>query len=93
MINKQQQSVQADATLQEPLPGWFSGLAVEANIIIRQKDKALVIPKTTLLPGDSVLIEDGNGTKKVKVMKGIETLEEVEIVEGLDTTSELVVSR
>lgn len=93
MINKQQQSVQADATLKEPLPGWFSGLAVEANIIIQQKDKALVIPKAVLLPGDSVMIDDGKEKKKVKVRKGIETLEEVEIIGGLDTTMELVVNR
>ncbi len=51
MVNPQQQSLRADAELREALPGAFSGLAVEANIIIREKDKALVIPKTALLPG------------------------------------------
>ena len=90
MINKQQQSVQVDATLNESLPGWFSGLALEANIIIQEKDKAIVIPKSVLLPGDSVWIDSDNGKKKIKVMRGIETLDEVEIVQGLDTTDRLV---
>jgi hypothetical protein len=90
MINRQQQSVKVDAMLTDPMQGWFSGLALEANIIIREKQDALVISKTMLLPGDSVLIETGGGRKKVKVEKGIETLDEVEIVNGLDTTNRLV---
>jgi hypothetical protein len=90
MINRQQQSVRVDALLTEPLQGWFSGLALEANIIIREKQDALVISKTMLLPGDSVLIETLDGRKKVKVEKGIETIDEVEIVNGLDTTNRLV---
>lgn len=85
MVDRRQQAVRADATLNEDLPGWFSGLALEANIIIRKKDQAIVIPKSKLLPGDSVIIQSDEGSKKIKVTKGIETLDEVEIVEGLDT--------
>lgn len=91
MINKQQQSIRVDADLTEPLPGSFSGLALEANIIIRQKEKALVIPKTALLPGDSVTVKTTDGIRKIKVVKGIETLDEVEIMEGLDTMGSLIV--
>ena len=91
MINKQQQSIRVDADLTEPLPGGFSGLALEANIIIRQKAKALVIPKTALLPGDSVQLKTEDGVKKVKVVKGLETLDEVEITDGLDSAGALVV--
>lgn len=86
MVDRRQQSVQADAELTQPLPGIFSGLAVEANIIVRQKPDALVIPKSRLLPGDSVRVitEDGE-TEMIKVTTGMETLDEVEILEGLDT--------
>jgi HlyD family secretion protein len=90
MVDRRQQSVRADAELKEPLPGWFSGLALEANIIIRKKDRAVVIPKNKLLPGDSVVIQTPEGSKKVKVTRGIETLDEVEITEGLDTGTMLV---
>jgi len=91
MINKQQQSIRVDADLVEPLPGGFSGLALEANIIIRQKEKALVIPKTALLPGDSVNIKTKEGVRKIKVVRGIETLDEVEITDGLDSMQALIV--
>ncbi len=90
MVDRRQQSVRTDAELKEALPGWFSGLALEANIVINKKDQALVIPKNKLLPGDSVVIETKDGPKKVKVKKGVETLDEVEIVEGLDTSKLLV---
>jgi len=91
MINKQQQSIRVDANLTERLPGSFSGLALEANIVIRQKDDALVIPKTALLPGDSLNIKTEDGAKKIKIIRGIETLDEVEIAEGLDSAETLIV--
>ena len=90
MVDRRQQSVTVEAELKEPLPGGFSGLALEANIIVRKKDLAVVIPKSKLLPGDSVLIRSDDGVKKVKVTTGIETLDEVEIMEGLDTSKLLV---
>ncbi len=91
MINKQLQSIRVDADLAEELPGGFSGLALEANIIIQRKANAVVIPKTALLPGDSVHIKTDDGVKKIKVTTGIETLDEVEIAAGLDSTGTLVV--
>ena len=91
LVDTRQQSLRVDATLEETLPGRFSGLAVEANIIIRQKEKTIVVPKSVLLPGDSVRIKTKDGEKKVKIVRGIETLDEVEIVEGLDPTAQLLV--
>lgn len=91
MIDKRQQSVQVDAVLKEPLPGWFSGLALEANIVIRQKEDAIVIPKAALLPGDSVLIKTDDGERKIKVTKGIETLDEVEVTNGIDSQTHLLI--
>ena len=90
MVDRRQQAVRTDAELKENLPGWFSGLALEANIIIRKKEQAIVIPKSKLLTGDSLLVQTEEGSKKIKVTKGIETLDEVEIIEGLDTSKLLV---
>ncbi|RAV97744.1 efflux RND transporter periplasmic adaptor subunit [Pseudochryseolinea flava] len=80
MVNQLQQSIRVDAVLNEKLPAGFSGLAVEANIIVREKNSALVIPNTALLPGDSVWMEIDGEKKKVKVTTGIKTLDEVEIL-------------
>jgi HlyD family secretion protein len=93
LVDRKQQSVRADAVLKENLPGLFSGLALEANIIINRKSAALVIPKASLLPGDSVMIETEDGDKKIKVKTGIQTLDEVEVVEGLDTNKLVVMSQ
>ncbi len=93
LIDTRQQSLRVDASLEEPLPAGFSGLAVEANIIVRKKDKALVVPKSLLLAGDSIWIKNANGERKVKVTRGIETLDEVEITEGLDSTTNLILKK
>jgi HlyD family secretion protein len=90
MVNQQQQSIRVDAVLVDKLPGAFTGLAVEANIIIRKKDKALVIPKSILLKGDSLQILTESGIKKVKVETGVKTFDEVEIVSGITEQTEIV---
>jgi HlyD family secretion protein len=87
LVDRKQQSVRVDASLKEKLPSSFSGLALEANIIIRRKEQAVVIPKSAVLPGDSVIIRENDKEKKVKVTKGVETLDEVEIIEGVDAES------
>lgn len=87
LVNGRDQSVRVDAVFTSPFADAFSGLAVEANIIIREKDKALVIPKSLLLPGDSVIVKSNGSKKKVKITRGIETLDEVEVLDGIDSTS------
>lgn len=93
LVDSREQSIRVDADFEEPLPHTFSGLAVEANIIIQRKEHALVIPKSVLLPGDSVLIQTGQGDQKVKIRKGIETLDEVEVLEGLSAENVLLVKK
>jgi multidrug resistance efflux pump len=90
MVNRQQQSLRVDASLEDKLPESYSGLAVEANIVIRQKDNAIVVPKTALLPGDSVIIKTNDGEKKIRVTTGIKTLDEVEITEGIEADQPLI---
>jgi HlyD family secretion protein len=93
MVNLREQSLQVDASLDAPLPGSYSGLAVEANIIIHSKDNAIVIPKAALISGDSVIIIVNGDEKKVKVTKGIETLDEVEIIAGIEPTQEIILKK
>ena len=89
MVNRQQQSVRVDATLQDSIPVLVSGLAVEANIIIHRKEKALVIPKAAIAGRDSLWIKTENGREKIRISKGVETLEEVEITDGIDADTEV----
>lgn len=89
LVDSRQQSLRVDAKLLEALPGAFSGLALEANIVIRQVERALVIPKSALLPGDSVMVRVDGGEQKIKIKRGATTLDEVEVLEGLTATSEV----
>jgi len=92
LINSREQSVQVDAIF-DPMPaGLISGMAAEANIIIRQKEKVQVIPRMMLFGKDSLwIIREGN-KQKVRIEIGIETLEEVEVLSGLMPGDKLVLT-
>lgn len=90
LVDRRTQSVRVDAEANDTLPGNFSGLALEANVIINRKKNALVIPKQLLLPGDSVLISLDGEEKRVKIKTGIQTFEETEVLEGLDPNAVII---
>lgn len=66
----------------------FSGMSVEANIIIQIKKNALVIPREFLFEAKSVLRKSEGDTVQIKT--GAEDLEFVEIVSGIDENTELI---
>jgi HlyD family secretion protein len=72
------------------VPDAYYGLTVEANIIISENPKALTIPKSYLVGTDSAWIEEGKEKKKVKLQKGAENFELVEVKGGLTEKSVLV---
>ncbi len=89
-LNKVDQSFRVDADFVGETPDAYYGLTVEANIIISQNPKALTIPKAYLVGNDSVWVEEGKEKKKIKVQKGAENFELVEIKDGLTEKSVLV---
>jgi HlyD family secretion protein len=66
----------------------FSGMSVEANIIIQTKKNTLVIPREFLLDGKNVLRKSEGDT--ITIQKGAEDLEFVEIVSGIDEKTEII---
>lgn len=91
LLNRVEQSFRADATLDEPLPIRMYGLNVEANIITAVDKRVLVIPKAALLKGDSVMIREGRHTKRIRITKGIEDDEFVEVKSGLAESTTVIV--
>ncbi|MCC7303395.1 MAG: efflux RND transporter periplasmic adaptor subunit [Bacteroidia bacterium] len=65
----------------------FSGMSVEANIIVARKTSILVIPRECLLGTGKVILASGD---TVTVKKGAEDLQFVEILAGLEETSEVI---
>lgn len=90
MLNKQNQSFRVDAEFVDAYPSIYSGLTVEANIIIQRKEKALVVPKSYLVAKDSLWILKGEEAQKIKIQKGIENFEWVEIRSGLTAESKII---
>jgi multidrug efflux pump subunit AcrA (membrane-fusion protein) len=92
MLNARDQTFRVDAEFtNSSSPHLYAGLTVEANIIIRRKNQALTIPKAYLVGNDSVRIKQEGETKTVRIRKGIENMEHVEILSGLDTSTVLEV--
>lgn len=61
----------------------YNGLVGEANIVVGRRKKAIVIPSEYLISDNKVLTPDG----EIPVKVGIKTLEYVEILAGIDTTT------
>lgn len=92
-LNEQNQSIRVDAEFIHRPPTLVANAVVEANIIISEKESALTLPKK-YISGDSVQVRNAQGQKeKVRVKRGIENAEDVEILEGLTQNSEIIVSK
>lgn len=65
----------------------FSGMAVEANIIIAEKKNILVVPREYLIEGNKLKIKSSGNI--VQIVKGAEDLEFVEIISGVEEGTEI----
>jgi HlyD family secretion protein len=91
LLSKVEQSFRVDAVMDDPVPVAMYGLNLEANIVIAENKSVLVIPKEALLKGDSVLVKVGGDEKKVKIAKGIEDDQWVEVTGGIDKDATVII--
>ncbi|MCC8358994.1 efflux RND transporter periplasmic adaptor subunit [Salinimicrobium sediminilitoris] len=61
------------------------GLSGEGNIVVAQREKALVIPRKFLIGNNRVRTEDGI----VEVVTGLESIDSVEVKEGITANTKL----
>jgi hypothetical protein len=80
-----------DAFFDEELPAKVYGFNIEANIVIKDKVQALVIPKEALIKGDTVVTKQGNKLTRVKIIKGVEDAEWVQVKSGLHSISQSII--
>ena len=90
VLNAENQSIKVEAVFKSTMPPIVSNASAEANIIIQEKQKALALPKTAIISADSVLIKTENGSKKIKIKKGIESPDFVEVVSGIDANTVVI---
>ncbi len=87
LLDKRTQTFLVEAELKERPAVLYPALSLEANIIVRDKEKALAIPKVYLVDNEYVLDQSG---EKISVTVGVNNLEYVEIQGDIDTTTVLV---
>lgn len=87
MMNQASKTFLVEATFVKPPKALYPFISFEANIVIRTKPKALLIPINYLLSDSTVLKSNG---EKVKVSTGLKDYKMVEILSGISVADELV---
>ena len=88
-MNAKSQSFEVEAVFDEKPDQLYPGLSAEVNIVIAQKDKALLIPLSCIDKNNVVKTKDGDVTVKT----GLRNLEFVEVLEGLTDQSEILMPK
>jgi len=86
-LNRVDQSFRVDAVFVGEQPDAYYGLTIEANIITNPPRRVLTIPKALVVGGDSVWVEENGEKKKIRIQKGVENFDLVEIRGGLTEKS------
>ena len=79
------QTFKIEAVFLNNPPKLFPGLAGEANIVIAEKQDALIIPRDYLVDENRVLTENG----PVTVVTGLRDLNNIEIISGIEENETL----
>lgn len=90
VMNEVDQTFRVDAEFRDSVHQPYVHSSVEANIIIQEKKNALIIPRAAMVSDDSVLVIMDGKRKNLFVETGIRTLDDVEVLRGLDESSEVI---
>jgi HlyD family secretion protein len=93
MMNEADQTFRVDASFADGTQQPFTHSSVEANIIIQKKNNVLTIPRLALVSEDSAMVRQDGKIKTIGLVVGIRTLDEVEIIKGLDESSEIIMPK
>jgi multidrug efflux pump subunit AcrA (membrane-fusion protein) len=80
LMNERSRTFEVEASFTKKPEVLYPNLTVEANIERTRKEKALIIPRTYLLDGDSVWISK---KEKKKIITGLKDYKNVEVLDGL----------
>lgn len=87
MMNESTKTFLVEAVFVKPPQQLYPFISFEANIVIRTKSKALLIPVNYLVNDSTVLNSNG---KMIKVSTGLKDYKMVEIKSGISVTDELL---
>jgi HlyD family secretion protein len=92
VMNEVDQTFRVDAEFKDDVQQPYVHSSVEANIIISEKKNALVIPRAAMIADDSIQVKTGGKVKNVFVKTGIRTLDDVEIISGIDESADVIIA-
>ncbi|MEJ2584898.1 MAG: efflux RND transporter periplasmic adaptor subunit [Robiginitalea sp.] len=84
--DERSQTFRVEARFKTPPAVLYPGMSGEANIVVARKSGALTIPRSYMVGKDSVQTSGGMR----KVVTGLETLDRIEILSGLEAETELI---
>lgn len=84
------QSYKAEAVFEENQQKAINGTLLQANIIVGKKDKALLIPRSSLSPDGKVILKREKKKDTLKVQTGIIASEWVEVLGGVKKGDEII---
>ncbi len=84
IMNERTRNFKVEAGFIQAPPSLYPNINVEANIIIKKKENALVIPRSYLLDGNFVLVSK---KEKRAVTIGLKDFQKVEILSGIDSST------
>jgi HlyD family secretion protein len=86
-MNERSKTFLVEARFSQAPKKLFPFMNFEASIILKKKDKALLVPRNYLI-GDSLITLKGGEKRKVKT--GLKDFQQAEIIQGLSKTDELL---
>lgn len=86
-MNEKSKSFLIEATFTKVPPKLFPNLTFEASIVLHEKSKALLIPRSYVIQ-DSFVINSNK--EKVKIKTGLMDFQKVEIISGLTASDEII---
>lgn len=87
IMNERNKSFLIEAEFTNAPKRLYPNITFEANIVIRKKDKALIIPRNFLLNDSTVITSYG---KQVFIKTGLKDYQNIEVISGISEADEIV---
>ncbi len=95
MVSSETRTFKGNLLISNPDLKLRHGMFVKADIIVNQKDSVIVIPKDIILSGTmgkTVFTVNESSARERRITLGIESVDSVEVVSGLEVNNQLIIS-
>jgi multidrug efflux pump subunit AcrA (membrane-fusion protein) len=86
LMNERSKTFMVEATFVKQPNVLYPNITFEANIVLRSKDKALLIPRRYMIDDNMVMKANGD---KVQVKTGLKDFQQIEILSGISLSDEI----